>query len=111
MSNLTETRFNFRTASITGTAAALVTFKNLEAFKNHLVSIAGLTTETIGLKLSGDGGATVSAAIKPVDVTTLAAAASAALGNGYYIINSPTTSITVLKSAGVESATVQLLSN
>lgn len=87
-------------AETTGTAVGTLTPSFGDGCcKGALITIASLAGgETIALTLSADG-TTYGPAIKPIDVATHAAAASAALPNGQFWVDFPFTLLKVTKSA------------
>lgn len=97
-----------RRGTVTATTNPVGTFYNLDGCQGVLVTVTGLTGETVGLKVSTDG-ATFSAATTPINVTTNATVGSAALTNGTYWIPWSTAAIQISKSATTESATITIL--
>lgn len=96
------------TQTATGTAAtAQGELTGIDWARNAVVSISGLTSETIGIDYGVVAASIFSAAIKPIDVTTGVAASSAALPNGVYVLNiAAFTSLKFTKSSTSETPTI-----
>lgn len=92
----------------TGTAAAVGTIP-ADLRSVLVLAVSGLSTETVNLTASVDGGATYETAkLRPIDLSTGALFASGDLANGLYRIDvTGISAVKVTKSAGAESVTVK----
>lgn len=96
--------------SVTSTSATPATFNNLAGFKEHILNITGLTTETVSITVATDAaGANFSPKIKPWDLNTNAAAAATNLNSSCVKISS-CMAMAITKSATSNTVKLDLLS-
>ena len=97
----------YRGPSVTTTATAVATVP-VGIYQLLGMSLNGITTESVSVYPSLDGGATYETfAILPFDATTGKPVAQAAMGAGvYYIDIRPFTHIRFVKSAAVQTLTM-----
>lgn len=94
------------TFSNTGSSGADIT--SAGRYSSLLVIISGLTSETVGVQVSPNGGTHWTGSVRPVDLATGTVAGASALGNGSYLLNlPPCDALRFVKSASAETVTIR----